>query len=108
MQLDVLAGREVHPIPRVVPRDADQSSSLVGLQPAAGDAHADHEHVILELRAHTVRLQRVSLLRRQVGIADAGDPLEVDRQARSLGAGDVRSCHERTVRAVFFMGVSSR
>src|SRR5438552_8414521 len=108
MQLDVLAGREVDPVPRMTPRHADQSPSLVGLQQSTGDAYPDHEDVVLELRAHTVRLQRVSLFRRQVGVADTGEPLEVDRQARSLRAGDVRSCHERTVRTACILRVSGR
>ena len=93
VQLDLLAGGEVHPVLGVAGRHPGEAPHLRGRGHAAGDADADHEHLVLQLGAHAVGLQGEAVLGGEPAVALGGQPGQVDGEAGALGRGDVRSCH---------------
>ncbi len=95
VELDVLTGGQVQPVAAVRPSEASQAPGLLGGEHAARNPHPDHEHVILFLGAHPVRLEGVPVLGGQPGVPLRGEAVQVDDEAGPLGRGDVGGCHWR-------------
>jgi hypothetical protein len=95
VELEVLAGREVEPVLAELGGQARRTARPGGRDHAAWHADADHEHVVLQLRADAPRLQGVALLRAQPVVAVRREAGDVDGQAGALRRREVGQGHVR-------------